>query len=165
MKKILVLTTAILLAVISLFGCSSTPAHFKGEWKLSEITKVEFSPEIDDSTLDALKQIYNAEDEQSILNNAFEKFVEEGTFANFYLKFDQKYTYTYDAIMEREATWFFYQTSETEGFISYDGMLDASNGNPAPIVFPDISYKADTNTMFITLNDYSAFMITLELKT
>ena len=66
--------------------------------------------------------------------------------------------------MEREATWFFYQTGENEGFISYDGMLDANNGNPAPIVFPDISYKADTNSMYITINDYSAFMITLKLS-
>ena len=43
-------------------------------------------------------------------------------------------------------------------------MLDANNGNPAPIVFPDITYKADTNSMYIIINDYSAFMITLKLS-
>ena len=164
MKKLLSLLTALMLVVVCLVGCSKEPKHFTGEWKFSEIVKVDLSPEIDDYTLDALKQIYNAEDEETILSNAFAKFTQDGTFANFYLKFDKKYTYTYDAIMEREATWFFYQTGENEGFISYDGMLDANNGNPAPVVFPDISYKADTDNMYITINDYSAFMITLKLS-
>ena len=164
MKKLLSLLIALTLILVCLSGCTKQPKHFTGEWKFSEIVKVDLSPEIDDYTLDALKQIYNAEDEESILSNAFAKFTQEGTFANFYLKFDKKYTYTYDTIMEREATWFFYQTGENEGFISYDGMLDANNGNPAPVVFPDISYKADTNSMYITINDYSAFMITLKLS-
>ena len=164
MKKLLSLLIALTLIIVCLSGCTKGPEHFTGEWKFSEIVKVDLSPEIDDYMLDALKQIYNAEDEETILSNAFAKFTQDGTFANFYLKFDKKYTYTYDAIMEREATWFFYQTGENEGFISYDGMLDASNGNPAPVVFPDISYKADTNSMYITINDYSAFMITLKLS-
>ena len=163
MNKLLSLLTALTLVVVCLVGCNKESSHFTGEWKFAEITKVEFSPEIDDYTLDALKQIYNAEDEETILSNAFAKFTQDGTFANFYLKFDKKNTYTYDAIMDREATWVFYQTSETEGFISYDGMLDANNGNPAPEVFPDIFYKADTDNMYITINDYNAFMITLKL--
>ena len=164
MKKLLSLLTALTLVVVCLVGCNKKSKHFTGEWKFSEITKVELSPELDSDTIDGLKQVYNAEDEEGILNNAFAKFTQEGTFANFYLKFDKKYTYTYDAIMEREATWFFYQTGENEGFISYDGMLDANNDNPAPVVFPNISYKADTNSMYITINDYSAFMVTLKLS-
>lgn len=164
MKKLLSLLIALTLILVCLSGCTKQPKHFTGEWKFAEITKIEFSPEIDDYTLDILKQIYNAEDEETILSNAFAKFTQDGTFAIFYLKFDKEYTYTYDAIMEREATWFFYQTGENEGFISYDGMLDANNGNPAPVVFPDISYKADTDNMYITINDYSAFMITLKLS-
>ena len=163
MKKLLSLLTALTLVVVCLTGCTTGSIHFTGEWKYAEITKVEFSPEIDDYTIDALKQIYNAEDEDTILSNAFAKFTQDGTFASFYLKFDEKHTYTYDAIVEREVTWFFYQTGENEGFISYDGMLDANNGNPAPVVFPDISYKADTDNMYITINDYNAFMITLKL--
>ena len=162
MKKFVVCALLFALLTFSFVGCSS-PSHFSGEWQFAEITKVEFSPEIDNETVDVLKQIYGAEDAAGVLTNAFAKFTQEGTFANFYLKFDKKYTYTYDAIMEREATWFFYQTGENEGFISYDGMLDANNGNPAPVVFPDISYKAETNSMYITINDYSAFMITLRL--
>jgi hypothetical protein len=163
MKKLLSLLTALMLVVVCLVGCNKEPKHFTGEWKFAEITKVEFSPEIDDYTLDALKQIYNAEDEETILSNAFAKFTQEGTFANFYLKFDKEFTYTYDVIMEREAKWFFYKTGDNEGFISYDGNLDANNGNPAPVVFPDISYNADTNSMYVTINDYSAFMVTLKL--
>ena len=164
MKKLLSSLIALTLILVCLSGCTKQPKHFTGEWKFSEIVKVDLSPEIDNYTLDALKQRYNAEDDETILSNAFAKFAQDGTFANFYLKFDKKYTYTYDAIMEREATWFFYQTGENEGFISYDGMLDANNGNPAPVVFPDISYKADTNSMYITINDFSAFMITLKLS-
>jgi hypothetical protein len=164
MKKLLSLLIALTLILVCLSGCTKQPKHFTGEWKFSEIVKVDLSPEIDDYALDALKQVYNAEDEETILSNAFAKFTQDGTFANFYLKFDKKYTYTYDTIMEREATWFFYQTGENEGFISYDGMLDTNNGNPAPVVFPDISYKVDTNSMYITINDYSAFMVTLKLS-
>ena len=164
MKKLLNLLIALTLILVCLSGCTKQPKHFTGEWKFSEIVKVDLSPEIDNYTLDALKQRYNAEDDETILSNAFAKFTQDGTFANFYLKFDKKHTYTYDAIMEREATWFFYQTGENEGFISYDGMLDANNGNPAPVVFPNISYKADTNSMYITINDYSAFMVTLKLS-
>lgn len=164
MKKLLSSLIALTLILVCLSGCTKQPKHFTGEWKFSEIVKVDLSPEIDNYTLDALKQRYNAEDDETILSNAFAKFTQDGTFANFYLKFDKKYTYTYDAMMEREVTWFFYQTGENEGFISYDGMLDANNGNPAPVVFPDISYKADTNSMYITINDFSAFMITLKLS-
>ena len=163
MKKLLSSLIALTLILVCLSGCTKQPKHFTGEWKFSEIVKVDLSPEIDNYTLDALKQRYNAEDDETILSNAFAKFTQDGTFANFYLKFDKKYTYTYDAMMEREVTWFFYQTGENEGFISYDGMLDANNGNPAPVVFPDISYKADTDNMYITINDYNAFMITLKL--
>jgi hypothetical protein len=149
--------------VASLVGCGGSSKHFSGEWKFSKITKVEFSPEIDNETVDGLKQIYGAEDEEGVLTNAFAKFTQDGTFANFYLKFDKKYTYTYDAIMEREATWVFYQTSENEGFISFYAELDINDGNPDPIVCPEISYNPDSNTVYIVLNAYGSFMITIEL--
>ncbi len=163
MKKILSLIIVLTLAAVSLFGCNSAPKHFTGEWKFSAVEKVEFIPALDEGTLDMLKQVYNAEDEESILNNALDSFIADKTFENFYLKFDGKYTYTYDSIMDREATWVFYQTSETEGFISFDAELDVNNGNPDPVVYPEISYKADTDAMFITLNNYGSFMVTLKL--
>ena len=163
MKKILVTVLLLTLMVASLVGCGGSSKHFSGEWKFSKITKVEFSPEIDNETVDGLKQIYGAEDEEGVLTNAFAKFTQDGTFANFYLKFDKKYTYTYDAIMEREATWVFYQTSENEGFISFYAELDINDGNPDPIVCPEISYNPDSNTVYIVLNAYGSFMITIEL--
>ena len=163
MKKIFSIVLVLTLMVASLVGCGGSSKHFSGEWKFSKITKVEFSPEIDDYTLDALKQIYNAEDEETILSNAFAKFTQDGTFANFYLKFDKKYTYTYDPFMDREATWVFYQTSENEGFISFYAELDVNDGNPDPIVCPEISYNPDSNTVYIVLNAYGSFMITIEL--
>ena len=65
-------------------------------------------------------------------------------------------------MFEREVTWAFYQTDENEGFLSYSTELDASEGNPTPEIFPEISYKADTDTLII-VERYSHFMVTLEL--
>ena len=163
MKKIFSIVLVLTLMVASLVGCGGSTKHFSGEWKFSKITKVEFSPEIDNETLDVLKQTYGAEDEEGVLTNAFAKFTQDGTFANFYLKFDKKYTYTYDPFMDREATWVFYQTSENEGFISFYAELDINDGNPDPIVCPEISYNPDSNTVYIVLNAYGSFMITIEL--
>ena len=125
--------------------------------------KVEFVPELDDGVLDLLKQEYTAEDEAGIISNAFDKFTADETFASVYLKFGGKHTYTYDPLMEREATWVFYQTSENGGFISFYSELDVNDGNPDPVVCPEVSYDADTNIMYITINAYGAFMVTLEL--
>ena len=163
MKKFLSVIIGLTLMAVSLFGCSETPKHFTGEWKFSEVEKVEFIPVLPEGTLDLLKEEYNAEDEEGIINNALARFVAEGTFANFYLKFDGKKTYTYDPFADREATWVFYKTSENEGFISFYAELDVKEGNPDPVVCPAISYKADTNTMYIVLSNYSSFMITIAL--
>ena len=91
------------------------------------------------------------------------KFTADETFASVYIKFGGKHTYTYDPIMEREATWVFYQTSENEGFISFYAELDVNDGNPDPIVCPEISYNPDSNTVYMVLNAYGSFMITIEL--
>ena len=164
MKKLLSILLVLTIISISLFGCGGNPKHFTGEWKFAEVIKVEFIPdELSDDMINYLKEIYGADTEEGILTNAHARFIEEQTFANYYLKFDKKYTYTYDPFMDREATWFFYQTSETEGFISFDGYLNAEDGNPAPSVYPNISYHADDNTMYIVENNSSSFMITLKL--
>jgi hypothetical protein len=164
MKKIFSLLVVLTLMAVSLFGCNTAPFHFTGEWKFSKVNKVEFLSELPEGTLDVLKELYGAENEEDIIKNAFDRFVSEKTFENFYLKFDGKYTYTYDPFMDREATWFFYKTGEYTGFISYDGELEVTDKNPFPEVFHDISYNADTDTMFISITNYSSFMITLELK-
>ena len=109
-------------------------------YEFSKITKVEFVPVLPEGMLDLLKQEYNAEDEEGIINNAFDRFGADETFSNLYIKFDGKQTYTYDPFMDREATWVFYQTSENEGFISFYAELDINDGNPDPIVCPEISY-------------------------
>lgn len=164
MKKILSLVVVLMLMAICLFGCDATPEQFKGEWKFSEVIKVEFIPdELPNGMLDLLKEEYGAEDEADILKKARERYIEEGTFANYYLNFSEEYTYTYDPFMDREATWFFYQISENEGFISFDGNLDVNNGNPAPSVYPNIFYDADTDTICIVENNYTSFLITLKL--
>ena len=164
MKKFLSLIVGLTLMVFSLFGCNATPKHFKGEWKFSQINKVELSTELSTSEIDSLKEVYGADSEAGIVNNVLVKFNNEETFANYYLNFSgKKYTYTYDVLFEREVTWVFYQTGDNEGFISYDAELDASAGNPAPEVFPEISYNPDTDTIFI-VERYGSFLVTLELK-
>ena len=162
MKKIFSIVLVLTLMVASLVGCGGSSKHFSGEWKFSKITKVEFVPVLPEGMLDLLKQEYNAEDEDGIINNAFDRFGADETFSNLYIKFDGKQTYTYDPFMDREATWVFYQTSENGGFISFYSELDSSDGNPDPVICPEIRYDADTDIMNITIN-YGSFMVTLEL--
>lgn len=163
MKKFLSVVLLVTVLALSLFGCSSTPQHFKGKWNFSQIVKVELATDLYEGDVDILKESYGANTEEELLDSALEQFLEDETFNTYYIKFDTKYTYTYDPLFEREATWAFYQTGENTGFISYATELDASAGNPAPEIFPEISYKADTNTLVI-VERYSSFMVTLELK-
>lgn len=163
MKKFLSVVMLVTVLALSLFGCNSVPKHFKGEWRFSQITKVEIATDAPTGTLENLKEAHGVDTQEEVENAVMTSFIEEETFNSYYLKFDKKFTYTYDALFEREATWVFYQTSENEGFISYATELDASEGNPAPEVFPEISYKADTDTMII-VERYGVFMVTLELK-
>ena len=162
-KKFFGLIICLTIAVLSLFGCSATPSHFTGEWRFDEVVAVSFAETPSESELSYLKETYNAQNETEILNNALASYLSNETFADFYLKFDGNFTYTYDPFADREATWKFYQISENEGFISYDTELDVTNGNPFPTVFPDITYDTDANATFITINDYGSFMITLKL--
>ena len=163
MKKFLSLIAVLTLTAICLFGCKVAPKHFKGEWKFSQVCEVALSSELTTNEIETLKEVYGVDSEEGIINTALAQFTEENTFANSYLKFGGKYTYTYDALFEREVTWVFYQTSENEGFISYDAELDASAGNPAPEVFPEITYNPETDTIFI-VERYTSFMVTIELK-
>lgn len=164
MKKILSLIIVLTLSAICLFGCNSMPKHFTGEWKFSQISKVELSTELSTFEIEMLKEAYGVDSEEGIINSRLAQFAEEETFANYYLKFGKEYTYTYDPLFDREVTWAFYQTSENKGFISYDTQLDASAGNPAPEVFPEISYNPDTDTMVIVEPYSSYYIVTLELK-
>ena len=162
MKKFLSVVMLLTILSLSLFGCSNTPKHFTGEWKFSQIVKVELATDIPTGTLDLLKEAYGVDTEEGVKNSALTQFIAEETFNPYYIKFDKKYTYTYDALFIREATWAFYQTSENEGFVSYDTELDVSAGNPAPEIFPEISYESETDTLFI-IERYSSFMVTLAL--
>ena len=162
MKKILSVVTLLTILALSLFGCSSTPKHFQGEWKFSQITKLELSTDISIGELDMLKEAYGVDTKEAVENIILTQFIEDGTYNTYYIRFDKKYTYTKDPLMDREATWVFYQTGENEGFISYDAELDASTGNPAPEVFPEISYDTETDTMTI-VERYGSYMVTLIL--
>ena len=163
MKKFLSIVLLLTLVACSLVGCNNTPKHFTGDWKFAEVVKVEFQPELMDGMMELLMEEYNADTEQGVLDNALDRFVEEGTFANFYLKFGKKNSYSYDPFMDRECTWVFYQTSENSGFLSFYTELNASDGNLDPVNWPDVTYDAETGSLYIVVNNYGAFMITLKL--
>ena len=162
MKKLVIFALTLTLMAISLLGCSSTPKCFTGEWKFSSIEKVELSPELSNSEIDNLKEMYNAEDEAGIIAKALERFTADSIFTPCYLKFDKKVAYAYDPFGEREATWAFYKLSDTEGFLSVYTELEVTDSNPYPVINPDLVYDAETDTMSFTMN-YASFMVTVKL--
>ena len=162
MKKLITALFLVTVMLISAVGCFSSSNCFTGEWKFSQINSVELQPGLDQSTIDLLKQTYNAVDEDGIETNALIKFVSEGIFVPCYLNFDRRFAYTYDPVMDREATWKLYELTETTGFLSFYTELDATNGNPDPILYPDLVYNVETETMSITIN-YISFMVTVDL--
>ena len=109
-----------------------------------------------------LKELYGAEDKAGIEANALATFNETEVFAPCYIKFEKENTYTYDPVMEREATWKFYKTGDNTGFISFYTELEATDTNPDPVTYPDIFYNAETGVMSMTLY-YLGFMVTVEL--
>ena len=163
MKKLVIFALVLAMITVPFLGCNKTPAHFKGEWHFSKISKIEISSTANEDVINDLKQQYGAEDEQGIIENALAAFTADKTFEPCYLKFDKTYTYTYDPAMEREATWVFYKTGENVGFISFYSELDAADGNPDPASNPDIVYNPETGTMLMTIK-YIAFMVTIELS-
>jgi hypothetical protein len=162
MKKLVIFVVALSIMAVSLFPCNAKPDHFTGQWKFSKISKVEIAPNVEESRIAYLKEEYDAEDEKGIEESALAKFTADGTFNSCYLNFGKKQSHTYDPIMDREATWVFYQTSDNEGFLSFYTELDAADGNPDPILYPSVVYVAQTNTLLLTLN-YIGFMVTVEL--
>jgi hypothetical protein len=162
MKKLVIFALVLSLMAVSLFSCGTTPKHFTGQWKFSKITKVEISPDASEDVIALLKEEYAAEDEKGVEANAMARFVAEGIFAPCYVNFGKKESHTYDPAMDREATWVFYQTGENEGFLSFYTELDATNGNPDPILYPSVVYNAETDTLLMTLH-YIGFMVTIEL--
>lgn len=162
MKKLVIFMLVLAMVTVSLCACSTGPDQFSGQWKFSKISKVEIKSDVTEERLAELKEEYDAEDEQGIVAGALAKFNADGTFAPCYLNFGKKLSHTYDPIMEREATWAFYQTGENEGFLSFYSELDAADGNPDPVNNPPVVYVAETDTLLLTLH-YIAFVVTVEL--
>ena len=162
MKRLVMFVVVLSIIAVSLFACNTKADHFDGEWKFSKISTVELASDVDESSLDYLKEEYGAEDEKGIEENALARFTADGTFNPCYLNFGKKQSYTYDPIMDREATWVFYKTGDNEGFLSFYSELDASNGNPDPMLYPSVVYVEETDTLLLTLH-YIGFMVTVEL--
>ena len=160
MKRLVIFVIALSIMAVSLLSCNTKSDHFDGQWKFSKISKVEIAPDVEN--IDHLKEEYGGEDKKGIEEKALERFIADGTFNPCYLNFGKKQSYTYDPIMDREATWVFYQTSDDEGFLSFYTELDASNGNPDPMLYPSVVYVEQTDTMLLTLR-YIGFMVTVEL--
>ena len=163
MKKLVIFALVLSMIAVALSGCSSKPEYFTGEWKFSKMIKVELVSDVTEERTAELMQEYGAEDMAGLEESVIADLVADKIFDPYYLNFDKKYTYTYDPIMEREATWVFYQTGGNEGFISFYAELDAAEGNPDPRNNPMVSYNAEKGTLIVTLN-FSAFMVTVELS-
>lgn len=162
MKKLVIFFLLVSMMTAILCGCNAAPKHFKGDWKFDRIRKVELDSNVSESVIADLFEEYGVADEKSLEESALAAFTADGTFAPCYVKFNGKQAYTYDPVMEREATWAFYQTGETEGFISYSTELNAADGNPDPVTNPAVVYNAANDTLSLTLK-YAAFMVTVEL--
>lgn len=161
MKKAISLILALTVITFAFFGCGAGADNFKGEWKFSKITDIDIHPMVDDSFLKELMKDFNAEDKNGVLDGAMAQLSSEGTFARCYLNFDGDRAYTYDPVMDREATWAVYKTGDNEGFISVYTELDVADGNPDPITNPVIAYNAETDTMLMTIA-HTSYMVTLE---
>ena len=161
MRKIVIFAIVLSMLTVSLLSCGAS-GPFSGQWNFSKISSVEIAPGADEEWMDSFKELYGAEDEAGIEANALASFNEKGSFEPCYIRFEKKYTYTYDVAMDREATWSFYQTGENIGFISFYTELDVANGNPDPVVCPEIVYNAETGIMSMTTY-YLGFMVTVEL--
>ncbi len=163
MKKLFSFVLVLSLMTALLFGCSPTSNTFSGEWNFAELTKVEIAPDVDASTIEALKEQYGAEDEASLEAAVLADLIADGTFDECYLNFTKTNAYTYDPIFEREATWVFYQTGENEGFISFYAELDAADGNPDPMNNPTLVYNSQDGTISMTYK-HIAYVVTLKLS-
>ena len=163
MKKLIVFLFLFTMMAVALSACETSPKHFSGEWKFSNISKVEIDPDAYESTIDGFFEKYGVSDKKGLAESALADFVSDGTFAPCYLKFDGKNAYTYDPNMDREATWVFYQTGDNEGFISFYSELNAADGNPDPLTNPVVVYDPETDTLSMTLK-YMAFLVTVELS-
>lgn len=161
MKKLVIFTILLSIMTLALFGCGA-PKHFSGEWKFSKISSVEVTSNVHESWLIRFEEEYGAKDQASINAAALDALSKDGIFAPYYVNFTRKYTYTYDPIMEREATWCFFQTGDNTGFISFYTELDIEQGNPDPSIFPEIAYNAEADVLFVTLY-HVGFTVTLEL--
>jgi hypothetical protein len=159
MKKNIKTLVLLVLAAPSLIGCS--PSHFSGKWKFNSIADIAMSPNVGEDVIESYKEHYGVSDVAGIEAAALDSFKEEKLFNPCYINFSGKYTYTYDVIMEREATWVFFQTSENEGFLSFYSELDPSEGNPDPEIFPPLVYNPETDNMYMTYT-YSAFNFSIE---
>ena len=163
MKKLIIFALMLSLLTAALLGCNKTPDQFKGQWKFAKISKVEIASHVSESTITELMEQYGAQDKTGVEERALAAFVADKTFDSCYLNFEKKFSYTYDPLLDREATWVFYQTGENEGFISFYAELDAADGNPDPVNNPVIVYHAETDTISMTIN-YISFMVTIELS-
>ncbi len=162
MKKLVVFVLLLSFATAAFFGCNASENAFAGEWRFSRISEIEITPDADEYLLTLLKEEYGAEDENGIVAAALAAFKADKLFEPCYVRFDKGHTYTYDPVMDREATWVFYQTGENEGFLSFYTELDPSDVTPDPAVFPPVVYSAETNTLSLTIK-YTAFVVTVEL--
>ena len=161
MKKLIKRLFVLMMIVFGLVGCA--PKHFTGRWNYVAVADVQIAESVTDARLEELKEEYGVTDKLALQTAVGDKLNEEKTLKDYYLNLNGKKTTSWDPNLNREASWILYQTSETEGFLSFYAIEDASQGNPDPSICPALKYSSDINTMYVTLK-YIAFMVTLTLS-
>ena len=161
MKKLIKRVFVLLMVVFGLVGCA--PKHFTGRWNYVAVADVQIASSVSDARLEELKEEYGVNDKLALQTAVCDELNEEQTLKDYYLNLNGKNTKSWDPNLNREASWILYQTSETEGFLSFYELEDASQGNPDPSICPSLRYNNEIDVMYVTLK-YIAFMVTLTLS-
>lgn len=163
MKKTIVSLILLAAMTLSLFGCAGKSAYEKEEWVFSGIVEVSIIPDLDELRREQLYEEFDTQDDAEIEAAFLNQIVEDGVFSPCYLNFSGNLVKYYDSVMEREATYAFYKTSENEGFLSVYTELNVEDGNPDPNTNPPFTYYPETNT-FVVMESYIGFYVFVEYR-
>lgn len=165
MKKVISVFLTVILVACLFTACGGSD-YAKGEWVFSRVVGVELKEEVAtspgyESYLNELYTEYNASNEEELEAAMLAEIIENGDFTPCYINFKSDRVAFYDVIMEREATYVYYETGENEGFFSVYTELDPADGNPDPLTNPPLVYNPETKTITVSLG-YGAVVAILE---
>lgn len=163
MKRIALFLIIIMVFSFALSSCAGTSPYEKEAWVYSNIIDVSLKDDLDELRMEQLVEEFGTTDVTEIETAMLAQILEEKTFADCYINFSGNRASFYDIIMEREATYVVYKTSENEGFFSVYTELNAEDGNPDPNTNPPFRYNPETNIFVVELS-YVGFNVSIEYR-